>query len=727
MSRIRANLAPLPAWMLLAFLTIPVVQAESVLQPVPEEIEEARSQTVQKENIQLLDTMVIKTTAQSAEAVSKMSDRELRLRAADTLGKTLEREPGVHNLSYGPGVGQVVIRGMGGPRVRVMQNGIGTHDASGMSQDYAIAAETMLADRITVYRGPAALRFGGNAVGGMVDIKHQRIPDKIPKNGFAGRTEFRFDHNPGEKAGMIGLDMGKNRVALHLDYFHRAGGNTHIPGYALDEKAIVEQFQVQPTGNSKGVIQNSRTQSQGGSAGISVVGDAGYVGGSYHELTKNYGVPPAIPGRGDEDLYGPEAVRIDMRQRRFDLEGLWATPWEFLPSIEAKLGYIDYAHDEKDRGSPLMRLQNKVWESRLEFNHQHDGWLDGIAGFQWQDRQFSQYGFQTFTPASDISTLGLFLTETLMLADRVSLEFGARYDHQTTTPKDDAVRIPGVVAPLPLPGQLRFNTYSLAASLNYEAFAGGIIHLNWQRAQRAPDIQELLTSGPHFATRSFELGRMDLKREQADHFELGLNLAHNGFSLLANGYYKRIDNFIYLQNQGLFFNFSPEPPRFQLACANLQNCLPVFGYQGDDADFWGYETELHIPLPFSAYSPHLKLFSDYVRGWFRDGALGDVPRLPPLRAGFELTASHGPWQAGLRYTRALAQNRPGLKETSTDGYDRLDLDMSYDWKATNRIKLLLFSKVSNMTQSVIRNSTSFLRNFAPEPGFSFEAGLRATF
>ncbi|HRQ61950.1 MAG TPA: TonB-dependent receptor, partial [Alphaproteobacteria bacterium] len=160
----------------------------------------------------------------------------------------------------------------------------------------------------------------------------------------------------------------------------------------------------------------------------------------------------------------------------------------------------------------------------------------------------------------------------------------------------------------------------------------------------------------------------------------------------------------------------PEPPRFQLACANLQNCLPVFGYQGDDADFWGYETELHIPLPFSAYSPHLKLFSDYVRGWFPDGALGDVP---PLRAGFELTASHGPWQAGLRYTRALAQNRPGLKETSTDGYDRLDLDMSYDWKATNRIKLLLFSKVSNMTQSVIRNSTSFLRNFAPEPGFSF--------
>jgi iron complex outermembrane recepter protein len=111
-------------------------------------------------------------------------------------------------------------------------------------------------------------------------------------------------------------------------------------------------------------------------------------------------------------------------------------------------------------------------------------------------------------------------------------------------------------------------------SLNYEAFTGGTIHLNWQRAQRAPDVQELLTSGPHFTTRSFELGRIDLNREQADHFEFSFHLARKGFSLLANGYYKRIDNFIYLQSQGLFFNFSLEPPRFQLSCANLQNCLP---------------------------------------------------------------------------------------------------------------------------------------------------------
>lgn len=447
---------------LLAWLAILTVQAESLLLlengQTPEIPPRDYAADTRMENMPPLETMVIKTTTQPGQAIRQLSERELRLRAANTLGRTLERELGVHNLSYGPAVGQVVIRGMSGPRVRVMQNGIGTHDASGMSPDHPIAAETLLADRITVYRGPATLRFGSNAVGGMVDIKHQRIPDKIPQNGFAGHAEFRFDHNPGEKAGMIALDMGKNLFAVHLDYFHRAGGNTHIPGLALDEEAIVEQFQVQPTENSKGVIQNTRTQSQGGSAGISLVGDAGYVGGSYHELVKHYGVPPGVPGHSSGNRSEQEAVRIAMQQRRYDLEGLWVTPWPFIPAIEAKLSHIDYAHDESDRGSAFTHFRNQVWESRLEISHQHADWLDGLAGLQWQDRNFFAAGLETFTPASRIGSLGFFLTETLMLTDHVSLELGARYDHQTTTPKDDAVRIPGVVAPLPLPDQLRFNT-----------------------------------------------------------------------------------------------------------------------------------------------------------------------------------------------------------------------------------------------------------------------------
>ncbi len=674
-----------------------------------------------------METIVIKASVLPADSSSKLAERELQLRAAGTLGKTLERELGVSNLSYGPGVGQPIIRGMSGPRVRVMQNEIGVHDLSAISPDHGVAAEAMLADRITVYRGPAILRYGGNAIGGAVDIKHQRIPDKIPQNGFAGRMEFRFDHNPSEKAGMIALDMGKNMLAIHLDYFHRAANNTHIPGLALDEEAIRQQFQVEPAMNSRGVIQNSDTRSQGGSAGISLVGDAGYIGGSYHEMMREYGIPPGVPGHSHGDNTEQEAVRVNLAQRRFELEGFWLAPWSILPTVQAKLGYIDYEQDDVDRGVRYTHKKNKVWESRLELNHQQGAWLDGFIGLQWQDRNFSATGVETFVPPSEIDSLGVFLTETLMLHDRISLEFGARLDYQTVAPKISEVKIAGIPDPLPLPERIRHNPYSLAVSLNYEIFPRTALYLSWQQAQRAPDVQELLSSGPHLATRSFELGRTDLKTEQSNHHELGLRFTHELASLHVNGYYNRVKNFIYLQNQGFFFNLGTTPPRFQLACANLSNCLPVFAYQGDNATFWGYEAELSFYPKLSAFKPHLTLFSDYVRGRFNDSDLGDVPRLPPLRFGAEIGIKLAQWQGALRYTHALEQNRPGLFETATPGYDRLDLDVTYDWKLSGRRKILLFSKASNMTDSVIRNSASFLRNFAPEPGFSFEVGFRTDF
>lgn len=682
-------------------------------------------------------TITIEATDIAADPIQKLENRELRVRTGETLGKTLEREMGVSNLSYGPGVGQPVIRGMSGPRVRIMQNGIGAHDLSALSPDLAVSFETMLADSITVLRGPATLRYGGNAIGGMVDIKHLRIPEKIPLNGAAGRMDFRYDHNSSDKAGMIGLDIGKGNFAIHVDYFQRASNNTHIPGTALDEAAIRQQFQVDPGTNSSNVIQNSNSNSQGGSAGISLIGKHGHLGGSYHETVRNYGIPPGVPGHADDTSSNArtaqEAIRIDMSQRRYDLDGLWKTYWQSLPKIRAKLSYIDYDHKDynkgiTDRSSSLTQFKNAVWESRLEMNHQRGGWLDGTFGLQWQNRNFAATGLETFTPASNIDSLGFFLTETLFITDRLNFEMGARIEHQTTTPKSDQIKLAGISAPLPLPNALNYLTYSLAASLNYEIFPKTSLYLSWQRAQRAPDVQELFASGPHFATRSFEVGRINLSQEQTNHYELGLRFSGNQVAFHANGYYKSIQDFIYLENQGFFFNFAPDPPRFQQTCANLRNCLPVFGYQANTANFWGYEAEItaHPRLGFPV-NPRFTLFSDYVRGWFQNNTFGDVPRLPPLRFGGEIGFEWTQWRGGLRYTHALEQNRPGILDTETPGYHRLDLDLTYDWKMSEHRKILFFAKLSNMTNTTIRNSTSFLRNFAPEAGFSTQVGMSASF
>jgi iron complex outermembrane recepter protein len=319
--------------------------------------------------------MVIEGIAPTADSTSELSGTDLRLKAASTLGKTLERELGVYNASFGPGVGQPIIRGMGGSRVRVMQDGIGSHDASAMSQDHAVATESLLADSITIHRGPATLRYGSGAIGGVVDVKHKRIPDSIPLKPIEGTVEYRYDHNPDENAGVIGIDAGQNNVAVHLDYFQRGNENTQIPGFALDEAAVRKQLKTgAQLNNSKGEIKNTDGESRGGSAGISLIGDLGHIGASYNHTTKEYGLPPGAPGGHSHVGVVPgasdqgEAMRFDMEQRRYDVEAMLFNPMPFIESVSLKTGYVDYEHEEGDPGLSVL-FTNEVLENRFELEH----------------------------------------------------------------------------------------------------------------------------------------------------------------------------------------------------------------------------------------------------------------------------------------------------------------------------------------------------------------------
>ncbi|CCE24675.1 TonB-dependent receptor [Methylotuvimicrobium alcaliphilum] len=677
-----------------------------------------------------LEKMVIEAIAPTADSTSELSDIDLRLKSASTLGKTLERELGVYNASFGPGVGQPIIRGMGGPRVRVMHDGIGSHDASAMSQDHAVAAESLLADSITIHRGPATLRYGSGAIGGVVDVKHKRIPDSVPLKPIEGTAEYRYDHNPKENAGMVGIDAGKGNVAVHLDYFQRGNENTRIPGFALDEAALRKQLKTDvQLNNSKGEIKNTDGESRGGSAGISWIDDLGYVGTSYNHTYKAYGLPPGDPGGHSHVGVVPgasnqgEAMRFEMEQRRYDVEAMLFNPIPYIESVSVKTGYVDYEHEEGEPGFSVL-FTNEVLETRFELEHRLLDQWSGFLGLQWQDREFLA---ENLVPQSQIDSLGLFFTEKLDVLDELTLEFGGRYERQVTEPNEKMLNRNLFGQPVQVPTRrLTHNPSSLAASITYKPFDGGSIYLAWQNSERAPDIQEMYSLGPHPANRSFDIGRLDLAVERASNREIGIRYDDALISLQGNAYQKDVKDFIYQENLGLFYQLDTNT--LKASCSDgLRGCFPIYGFRGDDAEFYGYEAEIKFHPSFDWGTPHLTLFSDYVRGRFRDRALGDVPRLPPQRYGFEVGLQKNAFQGALRFTQALAQDRPGNDETVTPSYHRFDIDVSYDWHADSGQRVLLFGKASNLSDSPIRNSTSFLRNIAPEPGMSLEIGFRAYF
>ncbi|NOQ77102.1 MAG: TonB-dependent receptor plug domain-containing protein, partial [Methylococcaceae bacterium] len=136
-------------------------------------------------HVQELDQLIISTplsqsTANTALPVSILSGDELRMKASSSIGETLKNEPGITSQSFGPGVGQPVIRGQSGSRVHVLQNGLGSLDVSSLSPDHSNSTEALWAERIEVLRGPATLLYGSGAIGGVVNVLDNRIPDTVP-------------------------------------------------------------------------------------------------------------------------------------------------------------------------------------------------------------------------------------------------------------------------------------------------------------------------------------------------------------------------------------------------------------------------------------------------------------------------------------------------------------------------------------------------------------------
>jgi iron complex outermembrane recepter protein len=680
---------------------------------------------------------------------SILKGRSLLLQQSDTLGQTLQEELGISNASFGPGVGVPAIRGLTGSRVRILQNGIGTHDATSLSPDHAVAIDPLFAEEIKILRGPEIIRFGGNAIGGIVDVNDHRIPEKRAKKPISGSVENRYDTNGDGINSAFKLMMGKDRLAFNLGGFFRKRGDTRIPGKAIDEAFVEQQFGLTGIENVTGKIPNTDSKSLGGFAGLSWIGNNVMAGMAVSHTDNRYGIPRGshnldsnhldgletiLPKLNDltgfEDIFGPKAlfpnIRIDMQQTRYDIKSEWYEPMRGIESVSFRYGLIDYMHTEIEGGSPFTKFKNDVGEGRVEARHNVLPNLTGTFGTQWINRDFSALGVETFVPPTKQELLGFYTTQEYTRNNWI-LRGGIRFEHSRVDPRASELKLRGsALPPIPLPHALAFQAFSASSAIQWNLLQDVAVTLTLNRGKRPPDIQELLALGPHLSTRSFEIGNVQLKNETVNMVDLGLDWKSERISSRVNVYYNRTDNFIHLRNTGLVYEVDNEVIRQR--CVSDSECVSILAYDQRNAEFIGFESKIDATLYQIPYgNVFFTLFSDFVRGRFVNGDRDDVPRMPPLRYGAELRFGNHDWNTSLRYTRAEAQNHPGKNETPTDGYHLLTVGADYQIKAGKWVDLWLFAKGHNLLNEEIRNSVSFLRNFAPEPGRSFMFGTRATF
>ena len=677
------------------------------------------AQSADKESLEEVNVTVSplsKPADAVAAPVSVLNGDELRKSAAATLGQTLNSQLGVANASFGGGVGLPVIRGQSANRVKVLSDNMDTADASNTSADHAASIEPLLAQSIEVLRGPATLRYGSGAIGGVVNVIDGRIPSEVPEQ-MEGAVEMRHDTANNQDAGVFRLQGGEGNLAWYLDGVYRENGNTRIPGLAIreheehelheGEEAHEEEF------NTDGYVGNTNARAKSGSAGLSWVSDRGFIGLSVNRLENNYGIPLGSHAPHEEEEnelaleeeheeHGEEAVRIDLAQTRYDLKGEHDFAGDYWDKLSFRLGHNDYEHVELEHGEPGTRFTNKAWESRVELTHDDGSEWRGAYGLQLSSKDFAAIGEEAFIRPSLTNSIGAFTMKEREW-DKWHLDLGARLETVSIDPEY---------------GQDRdFDLIGLSGALQYFLAEHQHLSLSVTSAERAPVAEELFADGAHMAESRYIIGNEDLNTENSLNFELGYH-HHNkeaqgwhATKVEANVFYNRIGDYIYAANTGL---------------EDLESEFPIYAYANRDASFYGAEASVRFPLSASL---SLTLFGDSVRARFDDpiaGQSSDVPRLPPLRFGFALGGDYENWNWQWRNTRATAQDRPGAFEEATDAYTRMDLSAQYNLNVLGK-DAVLFANARNLLDEEIRNATSLLRDFAPEAGRSVEAGIRFHF
>lgn len=636
-----------------------------------------------------LDKVVVTGNPLKSQVLAQPSDSlggdQLVLTRAANLGDTLQGLPGVAATNFGPNASRPSIRGLDGDRVRILSNSGASVDASNLSFDHGVAIDPLVIDKVEVLRGAAALLYGGNAVGGVVNTLDNRIPRTLI-DGLSGAAEVRLGGASRDRSGALVLDGGSGQphagFGWHVDLSGRDAGDQAAPRFDSE-------------GESRTSVRNSAARSHGGAVGGSVFFQGGFAGVSVDDFHTNYGTT------AEED------VTIRMQRQRLATAGEWATADGPIHRISWQLSRNRYEHQEVEgTGEVGTTFKSTGTDGRVEVEHAaiQTPWgpVKGLIGLQTEALDFSALGEEAFVPSTRTRNTGVFLLEQARLAG-VDWSAGARTE-SVTVDSDGGERF-GAAA------SRRFKPVSVALSGVYPLNSAWSLSANLNRTQRAPAYYELFANGLHLASAAYERGDANLGLERSKGADIGLKWEGDGSHVHVNVYETRFANYIALQATGA-------------TADNDGEAVPVYNFQAVPARLRGVEFEGRWQL-----HPAIALLSqlDAVRGDNR--ATGEpLPRLAPLRAMLGLEARQGDWSGKLEWRGSARQSRVAQFDTPTPGYGtvRLSLARQLRWGQTDA---LWYLKLDNLGNKLAYNATAVptIRDPSPQPGRSASTGLQLRF
>ena len=599
-----------------------------------------------------------------------LSGKEMQEKMYGSIAQTLQNEIGIAIQSMGQATTRPILRGYSGDRFLITKNGIRTGDLSHSSADHAMSLDLGGVERIEVFRGPRALLFGSNTIGGVVNIE---------KNSLSSQklSQSRSYFTSGIVSGNIGL---------FSSYSIESPWRKNNIRFSIQNRKTNNQI------TPKGVLENTAINNTEGFLGISRIGDDRRATFSFERVLMDYG----IPGSPEGHING---VDLKLSKNTQELNYHQDIDFRGFETLNIDQSFIFYSHSEYESSSsaPAVRLSQNI----LSLKSNLVGKTKEL-GSSFDFRYFSAGGFYWTPNTTEIkmSLIGLQENELLGFSTQLSFRAEQSFISPEVKTKFSNLEVEDVVNK-----QFSFISFAGTAVKEWQ---------NWQwsntimRTGKTPDIESLYSDGPHLGSYSYEIGNPYLELEKTLGFESSLQYAKNRFSFLMNGYYNQSPSYHQYIKKG--DGYKPGADWIEWG-SGAAGWLYIYEMKGVKSEINGGE----IQASYLGKNMDINADFSFVRGLDKTNNT-NLSFMPADK--FQLTLSTKESRdltASIRFTEGFEQSRLGEFETITPGYSLIDIYGSYSFGSSNGNHRLIFN-VNNILDEEYYNHLSKIKTIMPEFG-----------
>ena len=691
------------------------------------------------EEVIVTSSLIDQTLSDIENPLHVVSGEDISINASQSLGESLDGLLGVSSADYGSGVGQPIIRGMSGNRVKILNNGMVVRDVGGIGADHVNDVDLNNIQQIEIVRGPSSLLYANGTVGGIINIVDSTIAredftDSELKLGLEAQSVNDGDsHNLSYQNNLGGLNFSFAYKDSQFDNFD-------VPtGAILHDEDHDDEHE-----EEVGFLSNSDFENKALRLGVSKVGDWGYFGVSGNSVESIYGIPFHGDEHGDEheeedggeehegEEHEGERIFSTTDSEVVNLEGAYIVSNSWLKKVNYFIRDTDYSlteqhaeeehegeeHGDEDHAEGPTVFSNESREYGAIFDLSNDDLLQKIS-LNFVDEDMSILGEEAFMnpTVSEEMTLGYYLSKQV---DSFHLDLGIRHDrtsrkgsvsheeehddheeeqHDEHEEEDHDEEIDYF--------SKDYNATSFAMSLSKDLNENFDLNVSAGIVKRTPSAIELFMNGAHLATGRLEIGNTDLESEQSTNFDATLSYSHEGVFGTVTLFKNDVANYIYLQDETAEAHeeHDDEDDHGGLIKAN---------YLQQNAQFVGYELEIGTVFEIGDGDLALSFGRDSVAGEFRDDS--NIPRMTPDRNIYGISYAKNSLELKLDLKDVDSQRDIGSNETVTSGFSMLNFSAvkTYTFGQKRTATVSMFAK--NLLDEVARNHSSFVKDEVPLPG-----------